>query len=245
MGPGSVERMERRAVVLLSGGLDSSVAAAKAREEGYEIYAMTFLYGQSHSRELQSAIKVAEFLGAREHRMVELPPFLFSSSALLGGEEIPAVRDAEEIPRRGIPPTYVPARNIIFLSMASAWAENLQAEAVYIGVNALDYSGYPDCRPEFIEAFQEVLRRGTRAGVEGRPVRIVAPLVNMRKAEIVRLGHSLGLDFSLTWSCYRGGERACGVCDSCQLRIKGFREAGLKDPLPYEVEVDWGDTDGA
>lgn len=240
-----MERMERRAVVLLSGGLDSSVAAAKAVSDGYRIYAMTFLYGQSHSREVESARKVAEFLGAEEHRMVELPSFLFSSSALLGGEELPTGRDADEIPRGGIPSTYVPARNIIFLSMASAWAENLQAEAVYIGVNALDYSGYPDCRPEFVEAFQEVLRRGTRAGVEGRPVKIVAPLIVMRKAEIVRLGHSLGLDFSLTWSCYRGGERACGVCDSCRLRIKGFKEAGMKDPLPYEVEVDWGEADEA
>lgn len=237
-----MERMERRAVVLLSGGLDSSVAAAKAVSDGYAIYAMTFLYGQSHSREVESARRVAEFLGAKDHVMVELPPFLFSSSALLGGAEIPTGRNADEIPRGEIPSTYVPARNIVFLSVASAWAENLQAEAVYIGVNALDYSGYPDCRPEFIEAFREVLRWGTKAGVGGRPLKIIAPLIGMSKAEIVRLGHSLGLDFSLTWSCYRGGERACGVCDSCRLRIKGFKEAGLKDPLPYEVEVDWGEA---
>ncbi|MCD6383545.1 MAG: 7-cyano-7-deazaguanine synthase QueC, partial [Thermoplasmata archaeon] len=224
--------MEKRAVVLLSGGLDSSVTAAYARSKGYSIYALTVIYGQTHSREIESAKSVAKYLKAEEHRIIELPPFIFQSSALLGAEEIPTDRRLEEIPDSSIPPTYVPARNIVLLSIASAWAESVGAEAVFIGVNALDYSGYPDCRPEFIEAFQEVLKRGTKAGVEGRAIKIVAPLINMSKGEIVRLGHSLGLDFSLTWSCYKGGERACGVCDSCKLRIKGFKEAGLKDPIP-------------
>lgn len=231
--------MEKRAVVLLSGGLDSSVTAAKAAEDGYALYALTFLYGQKHFREVESARRVAQFLGAREHRIVELPSFLFQSSSLLGVGEIPTGRDVAEITGGSIPSTYVPARNLVFLSIASAWAESVGAEALYIGVNALDYSGYPDCRPEFIEAFEEVLRRGTRRGVEVGPIKVVAPIIDKSKAEIVRLGHELGLDFSLTWSCYRGGSRACGVCDSCRLRIKGFKEAGLKDPLPYEIEVDW------
>jgi len=218
-----------RAVVLLSGGLDSSTTLAVARSRGYETLCLTMIYGQKHDREVDSARDVARSMGAIEHRIVELPTEMFSGSSLTGKGEVP------DGPTDGIPNTYVPARNLVFLSLAVAWAEFSGAQAVFIGVTSVDYSGYPDCRPEFIRSFEIAANLATREGTEGDGIRIEAPLLYLDKASIVNLGKELGLDHSLTWSCYKGGEKACGRCDSCRLRLKGFEEAGLVDPLEYEV----------
>jgi len=218
------------AVCLLSGGLDSATAAAIARSRGFEVYALSFDYGQRHRRELDAARAVARSLGAARHVVLGFDLRLWGGSALTSGIELPSGRSPEEMSRE-IPVTYVPARNIIFLSFALAWAETLDARHIFIGANQLDYSGYPDCREEFLRAFERMAAVGTKAGVEGRPVRIEAPLVHMSKADIIREGARLGVDFGLTWSCYGGGERPCGECDSCILREKGFREAGQSDPL--------------
>lgn len=218
-----------KAVCLLSGGLDSSTCLALARRQGYDCHALSFDYGQRHRVELQAAARVAAALGAAAHRVIRIGTF--GGSALTGDAEVPKARSLEEI-GRGIPATYVPARNTIFLSFALAWAEVLEAADIFIGVNALDYSGYPDCRPEYIEAFERMANLATKAGVEGHTrIRIHAPLISMTKADIVRLGHDLGLDFSLTHSCYDPDPqgRACGRCDSCLLRRKGFEEAGIED----------------
>ncbi|HET7104140.1 MAG TPA: 7-cyano-7-deazaguanine synthase QueC [Terracidiphilus sp.] len=221
------------AVVLLSGGLDSSTVLAIARGEGYDLYALSFRYGQRHAVELQAAARVAASLGVKEHKKAEIDLRVFGGSALTSDIAVPKGRSAGDM-AHGIPITYVPARNTIFLAFALAWAEVLGASDIFIGVNALDYSGYPDCRPEFIEAFERMANLATRAGVEGRQqLRIHTPLIAMTKAEIVVKGMELGVDFSLTSSCYDpgpGGE-PCGRCDSCLLRLKGFSEAGLTDPL--------------
>jgi len=224
----------RRAVVLLSGGLDSATALAVARAEGFETYALSFDYGQRHDRELDSARRVAAALGAKEHLVLRLDLRAIGGSALTADIPVPKGRSVEAM-GSGIPVTYVPARNTIFLSHALAWAEVLECQDIFIGVNALDYSGYPDCRPEFIEAFERMANLATRAGVEGRSrLRIHTPLIRLTKAEIVTRGIALGVDFGLTWSCYepRPDGLACGRCDSCLLREKGFREAGLRDPVP-------------
>ena len=224
----------RRAVVLLSGGLDSATALAIARAEGFEIYALSFDYGQRHDRELDSARRVAAALGAKEHLVLRLDLRAIGGSALTADIAVPKGRSVEAM-GSGIPVTYVPARNTIFLSHALAWAEVLECQDIFIGVNALDYSGYPDCRPEFIEAFERMANLATRAGVEGRSrLGIHTPLIRLTKAEIVARGTALGVDFGLTWSCYepRPDRLACGRCDSCLLREKGFREAGLRDPVP-------------
>ena len=224
----------RRAVVLLSGGLDSATALAIARAEGFETYALSFDYGQRHDRELDSARRVAAAQGAKEHLVLRLDLRTIGGSALTADIPVPKGRSVEAM-GSGIPVTYVPARNTIFLSHALAWAEVLECQDIFIGVNALDYSGYPDCRPEFIEAFERVANLATRAGVEGRSrLRIHTPLIRLTKAEIVTRGTALGVDFGLTWSCYepRPDGLACGHCDSCLLREKGFREAGLRDPVP-------------
>ncbi len=226
----------RRAVVLLSGGLDSSTAAAIARSEGFDIYALTVDYGQRHARELQSARLVSERLGAARHVVVPLDLRIFGGSALTDEIQVPTGRSESEI-RSGIPATYVPARNIIFLSLALAFAEVIDARDIFIGVSQIDYSGYPDCRAEFIEAFEKMANLGTKAGVEGGGFRIRTPLINMSKSETVLRGIQLGLDYSLTWSCYLGGELACGRCDSCRLRLAAFAEAGLPDPIRYECEA--------
>ena len=223
----------KRAVVLLSGGLDSTVAAATAREAGFEVHALSFDYGQRHERELESARAVAKALGAASHAVLRVPVGAYGASALTDpGIAVPTGRD-EKAMGADIPVTYVPARNIVFLSLALGLAEAKDADAIYIGANALDYSGYPDCRPEFFAAFEEMARLGTKRGVEGRPVRIVVPLQQMTKADIVRQGTRLRAPLDLTWSCYQGGTVACGACDSCVLRLKGFREAGLPDPVAY------------
>lgn len=223
------------AVVLLSGGADSATTLAIARSQGYVPYALSFAYGQRHSRELESAQRLATALGAKEHLILTLDLRLIGGSALTGDIAVPKGRSVDEI-GAGIPATYVPARNTIFLAHALAWAERLGAEDVFFGANVLDYSGYPDCRPEYIAAFERVANLATKAGVEGRSqFKIHAPLIRMTKSEIIRTGHALGVDFSLTWSCYEPcpDGRACGRCDSCILRTKGFAEAGLTDPLRY------------
>ncbi len=223
------------AVVLLSGGVDSATTLAIARNQGFLPYGLSFAYGQRHSRELESAKRVAAAVGAKEHLVLSLDLRLIGGSALTGEIAVPKGRSLEEIGSE-IPVTYVPARNTIFLAHALAWAEVLGAEDVFFGANVLDYSGYPDCRPEYIEAFERMANLATKAGVEGKSrFKIHTPLIRMTKSEIIRTGHALGVDFSLTWSCYEPTPdgRACGLCDSCALRRKGFAEAGLTDPLHY------------
>ncbi len=224
---------DRRAVVLLSGGLDSATALAMARLQGYTTYALSFQYGQRHQVELEAAARVAEAMGAAQHVVVDIDLRRFGGSALTSDIPVPHHNRVEDL-EDGIPVTYVPARNTVFLSFALAWAETLPASDIFIGVNALDYSGYPDCRPEYIRAFERMANLATKAGVEGRQdLRIHAPLVDLTKAQIIQLGRSLGVDYGLTHSCYdpdRSG-RPCGSCDSCLLRAKGFAEAGVDDPL--------------
>jgi 7-cyano-7-deazaguanine synthase len=225
--------MSRRAVVLLSGGLDSATTLALARAQGFECYALSFRYGQRHAVELDCARVLAARLGAAQHVMADIDLRVFGQSALTADIAVPKGRDAAQM-AADIPLTYVPARNTIFLSFATAWAEVLAASDIFIGVNALDYSGYPDCRPEFIEAFAQMANLATRAGVEGRTqLAIRAPLIDMSKAAIICLGTELGLDYALTSSCYDPAPDGspCGGCDSCLLRAKGFAEAGLGDPL--------------
>ena len=219
-----------RAVVLLSGGLDSATGLAMSIEQGYDAYTLSVQYGQRHSAELAAAARVATTLGAREHRIMGVDLAGIGGSALTDSSiAVPTS------PVAGIPITYVPARNTLMLSLALGWAEVLGAEAIFIGVNAVDYSGYPDCRPEFIAAFAEVARLGTRVGTEGAAIRIEAPLVRLSKADIIREGHRLGVDFSLTVSCYQADSegQACGRCDSCRLRREGFVAAGVPDPTRY------------
>jgi len=220
-----------KAVCLLSGGLDSSTCLALARHEGYECYALSFDYGQRHRVELEGAVRVARALGAARHVVAHLDLRQIGHSALTDDLVVPKGRAPQDM-SHGIPVTYVPARNTIFLSFALAWAEVLEAPHIFVGVNALDYSGYPDCRPEYIEAFERMANLATKAGVEGRlPIRIHTPLIRLSKAEIVKLGRDLGLDFSLTHSCYDPDAqgRPCGQCDACLLRRKGFEEAGIAD----------------
>jgi 7-cyano-7-deazaguanine synthase len=224
-----------RAVVLLSGGLDSATTAALANAEGFEVYALSFRYGQRHSAELDAARRVADHLGVVKHVVATIDLALFGGSALTADIPVPKGRDLEAM-GHGIPVTYVPARNTIFLSFALAWAEVLGAGDIFIGVNALDYSGYPDCRPEYIEAYQRMADLATAAGVEGRQrITIHTPLLHLTKAEIIRRGMELGVDYSLTSTCYEPTTRgeACGACDACLLRLRGFEEAGLSDPAPY------------
>lgn len=227
---------KKKAVVLLSGGLDSATVLAIARNEGYEPYALSFSYGQRHVYELEAARRVAASIGVAEHRIAAIDLRVFGGSALTADIDVPKGRAPEEM-AHAIPITYVPARNTIFLSFALAWAEVIEASDIFIGVNALDYSGYPDCRPEFIEAFEKMANLATKAGVEGRQkLRIHTPLIALSKAEIIRRGRELGVDYSLTSSCYDpspSGE-PCGECDSCRLREKGFREVGIEDPLRQE-----------
>ena len=221
-----------RAVVLVSGGLDSATCLAIARSEGFDCYALSFAYGQRHLAELRSAAQVAETLGAVEHRVMTIDLAAFGGSALTDKQ----IAVPEGPGGGGIPVTYVPARNTVFLSFALAWSEVLEAHDIFIGVNAVDYSGYPDCRPEFVSAFEKMANLATRAGVEGElPLRIRTPLIDLTKAEIIRRGTGLGVDFGLTVSCYQADEagRACGRCDSCRLRREGFHAAGFADPTRY------------
>ena len=222
-----------KAVVLLSGGLDSSTTLGIAVEEYEKIHALTFLYGQKHEKEIRSAKKLAQHYSVEEHRFLDIPLSEIGRSSLLeGGEDIPKHHEKEIGDE--IPSTYVPARNIIFLSYALSYAESIEADSIYIGATARDYSGYPDCRPEFYDAFEKMAAKGTKRGVEGDPISIEYPLIDFTKGEIVKKGDEIEVPFHLTWSCYRGEEKACGECDSCKLRLKGFEEAGLEDPIPYK-----------
>ena len=232
-----MEQEKAKAVVILSGGLDSTTCMGLAKEKGYEIYPLTFDYGQRHRIELNNAREVAEFYGVGSRHLVTSLGFLkkIGGSALTDDSiAVPnAVLQAESEEEQDIPVTYVPGRNLMFLSIAASYAEVVGAEAIYIGVNALDYSGYPDCRPEFIAKVEEVLALANKIGVQGKPIHIETPLIYMTKAEIIQAGSKLGVPYHLTTSCYNGGEAACGVCDSCRLRLKGFAEAGLVDPIAY------------
>jgi 7-cyano-7-deazaguanine synthase len=232
-----VETTTKKAVVLLSGGLDSATVLAIAKSQGYELNALSFSYGQRHVFELQAAARVAAYIGVAMHRMVSIDLRAIGGSALTSDIAVPKERSADEM-AHGIPITYVPARNTIFLSFALAWAEVLGSSDLFIGVNALDYSGYPDCRPEFIEAFEKMANLATKAGVEGRQrLKIHTPLIAMTKAQIIRRGLELGVNYALTSSCYDpspDGE-PCGGCDSCLLRQKGFSESGILDPLTYDA----------
>jgi len=221
----------RKAVVLLSGGLDSATCLAIARSEGYECYAISFDYGQRHDSELAAAQRVVAALGAQQLKTIHINMGDIGGSALTDH-----TIDVPETPCEGIPVTYVPARNTVFLSLALGWAEVLDADAIFIGVNAVDYSGYPDCRPAFIEAFEQLANLATRKGVEGNPIAIKAPLLHLSKAQIIQQGMALGLDYGLTVSCYQADAagRACGRCDSCRLRKQGFEEAGVMDPTRYQ-----------
>ena len=225
----------RRAVVLLSGGMDSTVTLAIARSEGFMTYALTMLYGQKHSGEVLAAKRVAQQMGVAEHVVVPLDLRPFGGSALTSDLPVPKDRSPDEM-AHGIPVTYVPARNTLFLALALGWAEVLGARDIFIGVNVLDYSGYPDCRPEFLEAFERLAKLATKAGVEGGAFKIHAPLLCMTKADIVRRGVELGVDFSLTTSCYdpAADGTACGRCDACTLRLRGFAEAGVTDPRRFQ-----------
>lgn len=225
----------RKAVILLSGGLDSTTVLAIAKAQGYEVYALSFQYGQRHSVELEAAKRVAAQFGVKEHKIMQMDLRLFGGSALTDDIPVPKERGEEEM-GHGIPITYVPARNTIFLSFALAWAEVLKAYDIFIGVNVMDYSGYPDCRPEFIAAYEKLANLATAYGVEGgERIRIHTPLINLTKAQIVQKGLELGVDYSQTQSCYDPTPEgdACGVCDACTLRLKGFRENGMEDPAGY------------
>jgi 7-cyano-7-deazaguanine synthase len=224
----------KRAVVLLSGGLDSATVLAISQAEGFQAHALTFRYGQRHGLEVAAAERIVRSLGAHEHRIAQIDLRAFGGSALTADMNVPTGRSDAEM-AVNIPITYVPARNTIFLSYALAWSEVLGAGDIFIGANAVDYSGYPDCRPEFIRAFENLANLATRAGVEGNGFTIHAPLISLGKAEIIRRGTSLGVDYSLTHSCYQPtlDGLACGACDSCRLRLKGFREAGTTDPIAY------------
>lgn len=224
------------AVVLLSGGLDSATCLAIARDMGFDAYALSVAYGQRHAAELSAATRVAAALGAREHRLARVNLGQFGGSALTD----PAIAIPEDEHSEGIPVTYVPARNTVMLSIALAWAEVLAAHDIFVGVNAVDYSGYPDCRPEFIHAFEAMANLATKAAIEGQRTRIHAPLISLSKADIIRRGIALGVDYSLTVTCYQADEkgRACGRCEACRLRAAGFAAAGVPDPTPYRTRGD-------
>jgi 7-cyano-7-deazaguanine synthase len=231
----------KNAVILTSGGLDSTTVLAIARQQGYRLYSLSFAYGQRHDFELEAARKVAAAMGVRRHLVLNIDLGQIGGSALTDDIEVPKDRSPEAM-EAGIPVTYVPARNTIFLSYALAWAEVLPASDIFIGVNAVDYSGYPDCRPEFIAAYEKMANLATKAGVEGQtPLTIHAPLMKLSKGEIIRKGVALGVDYAITHSCYDPDPagRACGACDSCLLRHQGFVEAGILDPTPYQVGVSW------
>lgn len=223
-----------KAVILLSGGLDSSTVLYQAKADGYECYAISFDYQQRHRRELQSADAIARCANVKEHQVVSFDLRQWGGSALTDDSmDLPEHRCVDQM-SQDIPITYVPARNTIFLSFGLSYAEAIDAQALYIGVNALDYSGYPDCRPDYIQAMQHVFELGTKQGREGQTIKIVTPLIDLKKTAIIELGNQLGVPWEQTWSCYAGGDVACGVCDSCQLRLAAFAELGLNDPLLYQ-----------
>lgn len=220
----------KKAIIVLSGGLDSTTCMGIAKDEGYELYAITFHYGQRHNREVEQAKQVAQFYNVKDHRIVNLAFLKEIGGSALTDNDMAVPKSGEE---EGIPSTYVPARNLIFLSLATAYAEVVGAEAIYTGVSAVDYSGYPDCRPEFIESMSKTIQLATKAGTTDASIRIETPLIRLSKSETIRTGIELGVPYELTTSCYLGDEVACGECDSCRLRLKGFKEAGVRDPVDY------------
>ncbi len=229
----------KKAVCLISGGLDSCVSAFIAKDKGYEIFALSFNYGQRHDKELKSAKKVAEAVGAKKHIIFDLDLSVFGGSSLVDKKQKPELDHRLDEIGEEIPSTYVPARNTVFLSIALAYAETVDADAVFIGATATDYSGYPDCRPEYFKAFQNLFNLATKKGVEGGKIMIETPLLNLSKADIIKKGEELNAPFQKTWSCYLGKDSACGRCDSCLLRLKGFKQAKIKDPLDYETYPEW------
>jgi 7-cyano-7-deazaguanine synthase len=226
--------MAKKAVCLISGGLDSCVTAFIAKKQGYDIYALSFQYGQRHAKELICAKKISKAVTAKDHLILTIDLQKFGKSSLFTASSQQIKNHPLNDIGKEIPSTYVPARNTVFLSLALAYAEAIDADAIFIGVNAVDYSAYPDCRPQYIRAYQKLANLATKRGVEGRPIHIKTPLLRLTKAEIIQTGVKLGVPFAKTWSCYRGNTKACGRCDSCLLRLKGFREAGVKDPLHYQ-----------
>jgi 7-cyano-7-deazaguanine synthase len=232
--PREANKLSKKAVVLLSGGIDSATTLVIAKDSGYELYAISFRYGQRHHFEIEAARKIAEEMNIKKHLIMDINLSSFGGSALTDNIPVPKREKVEDI-GKDIPVTYVPARNIIFLSLALGWAEVLGTTDIFIGVNAVDYSGYPDCRDEFIEAFERVAVLGTKSGVEGKGIKIHTPLIKLTKGEIIKKGIEMGIDYSLTHSCYDPDDagRACGKCDSCLIRKNGFKEAGVKDPTIY------------
>lgn len=232
--------MGKKAVVLLSGGLDSSVTAYIAKEEGFTLSALTILYGQQHEKEIQAAKKIAHSLSISDHVLFNLNLSQFGGSSLFktSDQQIKQPADISEIGKH-IPDTYVPGRNTVFLSLALSFAETRDAHAIFTGVTAMDYSGYPDCRPEYIHAFQQLTNVATKKTVSGHPISIETPLIRLNKADIITKGKELSVPFEYTWSCYNGREKACGKCDSCQLRLHGFQQAGIIDPISYETVPEW------
>ena len=231
--------MIKKAVCLISGGVDSCVTAYYAKNEGYEIYALTIDYGQRHKKEIECARKIASSINARDHIVLDIDLGKFGGSSLVDKSIVLEKDHSLEEIGKTIPSTYVPARNTVFLSIALAYAESIGAEAIFIGATAMDYSGYPDCRSKYIKAFQKMADLATKKGVEGKTVKIEVPLLRMSKAEIIAEGQKLGIPFEKTWSCYLGNRKACGRCDSCLLRLKGFKEVGAKDPIEYEYLPSW------
>jgi 7-cyano-7-deazaguanine synthase len=229
---------EKKAICLISGGLDSAVTAFIAKKQGYDLYALSFRYGQRHTKELSCAKRITKAVGVKDHIIFNIDLQKFGGSSLLTSSSRQIKNHALNDIGKTIPSTYVPARNTVFLSLALAYAETIDAVAIFIGTNAVDYSAYPDCRPNYIRAYQHLANLATKCGVEGKHIHINAPLLHLTKAEIIKTGVKMNVPFAKTWSCYRGEVKACGHCDSCLLRLKGFQEAGVKDPLPYKTIPD-------
>jgi 7-cyano-7-deazaguanine synthase len=231
--------MVKKAVCLISGGLDSCVVSVIAKEKGFDICALSFQYGQLHTKELSCAKKIAEAVGAKKHIILDVDFNKIAGSSLLDASRDSINNHDLKDVGRDIPSTYVPARNTVFLSLALAYAETIDADAIFLGINAVDFSGYPDCRPKYIQAYQKMANLATKRGIEGNPISIETPLLTQTKSEIVKTGLKLNVPFENTWSCYRGKENACGRCDSCILRLKGFKDAGIKDPISYDFYPAW------